>query len=157
MVILVGRGWWRVWVGILGLVRWLLNLNESGSTASSRVVKHLDFFLSERSWKTAPRKSVDCFHKRTIWWVVLSKFNVTSIFQYLAATPGCHWCSLLRTHMFFCSTSLPLASTRWVQSTLSSLCALTKLGPSININKIEIYCWEHWESNPFLLVPYLGF
>ena len=37
--------------------------------------------------------------------------------------------------MFFCCTSLPLGSTRWVQLTLSSLCQLFYAVPSINISK----------------------
>ena len=58
----------------------------------------------------------------------------------------------------FCSTSLLLASTRWVQLTLSSLWSLFKSGPSINLCNIELFfprslenfC-ERGESNPGLL------
>ena len=38
---------------------------------------------------------------------------------------------------FFCSTSLPLASTRWVRLTFSSLCQLFWAVPSINLSNIK--------------------
>ena len=59
---------------------------------------------------------------------------------------------LLKHKIFFCSTSLPLASTRWVQLTLSSLCPLFL---SSAVNKPQQYqekiLWECQESNLGLL------
>ena len=41
-----------------------------------------------------------------------------------------------------CCTSLPLASTRWVRMTSSSLCPLFYAGPSLNLCNIELF-WEY--------------
>ena len=38
---------------------------------------------------------------------------------------------------YFCSTSLPLVSTRWVRLTSSSICPLFKAVPSINLSNIK--------------------
>ena len=46
----------------------------------------------------------------------------------------------------FCSTSLLLASTRYVRSTFSSLCLLSS--NQINLSSIEINFWECQELNP---------
>ena len=40
-------------------------------------------------------------------------------------------------NIVFCSTNLSLASTRWVQLTLSSLCLLFQAVPSINLSNIK--------------------
>ena len=45
--------------------------------------------------------------------------------------------SMLQDSNFFCCTSLPLASTRWVQLTLSSLCPLFLAVQSINLSNIK--------------------
>ena len=57
---------------------------------------------------------------------------------------------LVLENIFLCSSSLPLASTRRVQSTFSSYCPL-KAALLINLRNIDnffIKSWEHWESNP---------
>ena len=56
--------------------------------------------------------------------------------------------------IFFCSTSFPPASTRWIQLTWSGLCPLVQEVPSINHSNAkrqilaEKNSWECWESNP---------
>ena len=55
--------------------------------------------------------------------------------------------------VIFCSTSLPLTSTKWVQSTIK-LCTVLSLSSalSINLGNIEIEnIRERRESNPVLL------
>ena len=60
--------------------------------------------------------------------------------------------NIFHLRIFLCSTSLNLASTRWVQSTLSSLCPLSskQCHRQISAASTEIV-WELWELNPGLL------
>ena len=64
-------------------------------------------------------------------WIFLENFSLLFM-----ATGGCP----KSLDLFFCRTSLPLASTRWVQLTLSSLCPLFQAVLSINLCNIKRKC-----------------
>ena len=54
---------------------------------------------------------------------------------------------------YFCSTSLSLASTKWVRSTFSSHCPLSskpchRLTPATSTIFSPEFFWQCWESNP---------
>ena len=53
---------------------------------------------------------------------------------------------IVATLRFFCCTSFPLARTRWVQVTLSSLCLLFQAVPSIISSNIKIKNHGHSET-----------